>query len=91
MATASAAGWQKPWITTGQNTLQPVYAATRREYQGVIVLMLWAAAEITGYQDGRWATFKQGQQIGAQVRLGEKKTPVVFYKELQLRGGGFAW
>ena len=34
-------------------------AATKREYRGVNVLMLWAAAEITGYQDGRWATFKQ--------------------------------
>jgi antirestriction protein ArdC len=87
MEKASAAGWQKPWITTGQNTLQPVNAATRREYRGVNVLMLWAAAEITGYQDGRWASFKQWQQIGAQVRRGEKGTPVVFYKELPRRGG----
>jgi antirestriction protein ArdC len=47
-----------------------VNAATRREYRGVNVLMLWAAAEITGYQDGRWASFKQWQQIGAQVRRG---------------------
>jgi antirestriction protein ArdC len=31
METASAEGWQKPWITTGQNTLQPVNAATRRK------------------------------------------------------------
>jgi antirestriction protein ArdC len=30
-----------------------VNAANRREYRGVNVLMLWAAAEITGYQDGR--------------------------------------
>ncbi len=59
METASAAGWQKPWITAGQNTLQQVNATTKREYRGVNVLMLWAAAEITGYQDGRWASFKQ--------------------------------
>jgi hypothetical protein len=75
---------------TGQNTLQPVNAATKREYRGVNVLMLWAAAEITGYQDGRWASFRQWQQIGAQVRRGEKGTPVVFYKELQRRGGDAA-
>ena len=87
METASAAGWQKPWITTGQNTLQPVNAATRREYRGVNVLMLWAAAEISGYKDGRWANFKQWQQIGAQVRRGEKGTAIVFDKELQRRGG----
>jgi antirestriction protein ArdC len=40
MEQASAAGWQKPWITTVQNTLQPVNAATRRDYRGVNVLML---------------------------------------------------
>jgi hypothetical protein len=56
----------------------------------VNVLMLWAAAEITSYQDGRWASFKQWQQIGAQVRRGEKGTPVVFYKELPRRGGAAA-
>jgi antirestriction protein ArdC len=90
MEKASAAGWQKPWITTGQNTLQPVNVATKREYRGVNMLMRWVAAEITGYQDGRWASFKQWQQIGAQVRRGEKGTPVVFYKELQRRGGAAA-
>ena len=90
METASAAGWQKPWITTGQNTPQPVNAATRREYRGVNVLMLWAAAEITGYKDGRWANFKQWQQIGAQVRRGEKGTAMVFDKELQRRGDAAA-
>lgn len=87
MEAASAAGWQEPWITTGNNTLQPVNAATRREYRGVNVLMLWAAAEISGYKDGRWANFKQWQQIGAQVRRGEKGTAIVFDKELQRRGG----
>jgi hypothetical protein len=51
---------------------------------------LWAAAEITGYQDGRWASFKQCQQIGAQVRWGEKGTPVVFTKTLPRRGGNAA-
>ena len=59
METASVAGWQKPWITTGQNTLQPVNAATKREYRGVNMLMLRAAAEITSYKDGRWASLEQ--------------------------------
>ncbi len=65
-------------------------AATKREYRGVDVLMLCAAAEITGYQDGRWATFKQWQQIGAQVRRGEKGTPIFFYKEVPRRGASGA-
>ncbi|WP_051017108.1 ArdC family protein [Cyanobium gracile] len=88
METASSAGRQKPWITTRQNTLQPVNAASRREYRGVNVLMLWVSAEIAGYQDGRWASFRQWQQISTQVRRGEKGTPVVFYEEMPRRGGG---
>jgi hypothetical protein len=40
--------------------------------------------EITGYQDGCWASFKHWQQIGAQVRMGEKGTPIVFWSELPL-------
>lgn len=45
-------------------------AATRQEHRGVNVLMLWASAEITGKKDGRWASFKQWQQISSQVRRG---------------------
>jgi len=81
MEKTSAASWQKPWITSGQNTLQPGYAAISLESRGVNVLMLWAAAEITGYQAGRWRSFKQWQQLGAKVCRGEKGTPVVFYSD----------
>ena len=90
MAKASAAGWQKPSIATRQNTLQPMNAGTMREYRDVNLLMLSAAAEINSHQDGRWASFRQWQQIGAQVRRGEKGTPVVFTKELPPRGGNAA-
>jgi antirestriction protein ArdC len=65
MEQASGAGCQKPWITNGQNTLQAVNAATKREHRGHERADAWASAEITGYQDGRWANFKQWQQIGA--------------------------
>ena len=34
-------------------------AATKREYRGVNMLMLRAAAEITSYKDGRWASLEQ--------------------------------
>ena len=45
-------------------------AAIRRAYRGVNVLMLWASAEITGKKNGRWASFKQWQQISSQVHRG---------------------
>lgn len=74
--------WEKPWITVGHNIMMPKNAVTNKDYNGVNVVMLWASAEMAGYTDGRWASFKQWQEKGAQVRKGEKGTPIVFYKEL---------
>lgn len=78
----------------GHNSLQPLNATTSLENRGVNVLMLWAAAAITGCQGSRWGlgrgSFKQWQQISAQVRQGEKETPVVCDKPLPRHGGGGA-
>jgi antirestriction protein ArdC len=37
-----------------------------------------------GYESHEWATFKQWQERGANVRKGEKGTPIVFYKNLHV-------
>ena len=42
--------------------------------------MLWATAQEKGYKSGTWATYKQWQELGAQVRKGEKSANVVFRK-----------
>ncbi|MHA4875765.1 ArdC-like ssDNA-binding domain-containing protein, partial [Enterococcus faecium] len=34
------------------------------------------------YQSGFWASYKQWQEMGAQVRQGERGTTIIFYKEL---------
>jgi antirestriction protein ArdC len=69
-----------PWRTSGGFPSSPINAASRRMYRGINVLVLWAAAQEKGYKSGTWATYKQWQELGAQVRKGEKSANVVFWK-----------
>jgi len=69
-----------PWHVTGSAHFVPVNAASQKPYRGVNVIALWAAAEVRGYTSGLWATYPQWQELGAQVRKGEKSSPVVFWK-----------
>ncbi|MFQ5575224.1 MAG: ArdC-like ssDNA-binding domain-containing protein, partial [Terriglobia bacterium] len=58
----------------------PTNALTGNRYRGVNVVALWAAAEVSGFTAGLWATYNQWKLRGAQVRAGEKGSIVVFYK-----------
>lgn len=78
LASVDAAGQWKPcW--QGMTSGLPVNALTGKKYRGVNVLSLW----LSGYGSNRWATFKQWQELGAQVRKGEKGTPIIFYKIIE--------
>lgn len=77
---AGAGAFRLPWHVTGRPHFRPVNAGRNRPYRGVNVLVLWAAAEAAGYDSGVWATYPQWQELGAQVRKGEKSTPVVLWK-----------
>ena len=70
------APWQKPW-RPGE-TFLPRNASTGKTYRGGNALYLAATALERGYQDPRWATFKQINDLGGHVRKGEKGTQVVF-------------
>ncbi len=70
--------WQK--VDTSNCNLTPVNVASKKAYRGVNILSLWIAAETKGYTTGLWATYKQWQELGCQVRKGEKSTLVVFWK-----------
>jgi antirestriction protein ArdC len=69
-----------PWHRWGENLAMPLNAASGRAYRGINTLLLWAAAEAGGYSSGRWATYRQWAAAGAQVRKGEKASPVLFCK-----------
>jgi len=71
-----------PWHREGPALGRPVNAFTRKPYQGVNVVALWAEAVTAGYTSGWWATYRQWQSLGAQVRRGEHGTVIVFYRRL---------
>jgi antirestriction protein ArdC len=64
------------WINPMQGLSgMPTNAITGRRYSGINIMLL-------GLSGQAWATYKQWQSIGAQVKKGEKGTPVIFYKPL---------
>lgn len=77
---AGAEDFSMPWHRWGEATGSPINGISSRPYRGINVLLLWAAAELSGFSSGRWATYKQWAGAGAQVRKGEKATAVLFWK-----------
>lgn len=77
------ASYKAPWhVPKGQSAL-PVNAATHAEYRGINVVSLWIDAQQRGYPTGLWASYRQWQQLGGQVRKGERGSLVVFYKRME--------
>lgn len=76
---AGASDFQMPWHRSGVAGL-PKNASTNARYYGINVLSLWARSALSGYASRCWATYLEWQEIGAQVRQGEKGSLVVFYK-----------
>ena len=70
-----------PWRRSGKPLWLPVNARTGNRYNGINIVSLWVAAETTGYAEPLWATYRQWQQLDAQVRKGEKASLVIFYKQ----------
>jgi antirestriction protein ArdC len=68
--------WVKPWNST---VAADKNIATGNEYQGINTLILGMAGSAAGYDCYTWGSFKQWQALGANVRKGEKGTPIVFY------------
>jgi antirestriction protein ArdC len=75
-----AGSYRMPWRTSGGFPSSPINAVTKRPYRGINVLILWALSQEKGYKTGTWATYKQWQDLGGQVRKGEKSANVVFWK-----------
>ena len=70
--------WHKPWrVTTGM----PRNLVTRKPYRGINVFLLMAM----GYESPHWLTFRQALQLGGSVKKGEKSSPVVFWKPMEVK------
>ncbi len=72
---------QMPWRRGAGPLWMPVNAESGKPYRGINVVSLWVAAEAAGFSSPIWATYKVWSQLGAQVKKGERGSPVVFYKE----------
>ena len=72
-----------PWHRFGPSIGRPTNAVTGLQYRGVNIVALWAQASMTGYGSGHWASYKQWQNVDAQVRKGEAGTIIVFFRELE--------
>lgn len=75
-----------PW-NRGGNIIRPANIESKKPYQGVNVLALWAASEERGYSSGVFGTYRQWAEQKAQVRKGERASYVVFYKEIDVAVG----
>lgn len=73
---AGTAPWQKPWQPGEPNSLMPMNPTTGKRYRGINAIHLMAQ----GRNDSRWMTYKQAAAASAQVRKGEKGTPVQYWK-----------
>ncbi|WP_375778906.1 ArdC family protein [Bradyrhizobium sp. ma5] len=72
--------WVQPWGTPAANAAlaMPKSAATRRQYSGINVLILWSATTERGFTGQSWLTFRQALSLGGHVRKGERGTTVVY-------------
>jgi hypothetical protein len=68
--------WIKPWHT--ENTLDK-NIHSGNEYNGINRVILG----MSGFQSNVWGSFKQWQQLGANVRKGETGTAIVFYSPVK--------
>ncbi|EEE2004522.1 DUF1738 domain-containing protein [Salmonella enterica subsp. enterica serovar Kotte] len=75
--------WVCPWIRGGQAAGLPANFTTGTAYSGINIMLLWCSAAKQGFQDSRWLTYKQAQELGGQVRKGERGTTAIFYKTLE--------
>lgn len=83
--------WRKPWDPDKSGgPAMPCNASTGQRYRGINVLTLGMSAMAFGTGDPRWATYKQAEERGWQVRKGSRGTTGYFFKRLELRDGDAA-
>ncbi len=77
--------WIRPWKTGRTIGIMPANAITGRAYSGINVPVLWIEADVHGYEQNAWLTFKQALDAGGHVKKGEKGTTVFFTKQLTVK------
>lgn len=89
IAAAIAAGagtFEMPWHRPGVSFALPKNASTDKAYRGSNILSLWIDTDEKKFEHHVWATYKQYEELGAQVRKGEKGSLIVKYGEWVPKG-----
>ncbi len=73
--------WMQPW-SGGAIPVRPL-RHNGIPYRGINTILLWDEADARGYSSPYWMTYQQAQQLGGQVRKGEKSTLVVYANVLE--------
>jgi len=74
-----AGTYRMPWVIRQDKGFSPVSIGSAKPYRGVNVLVLWSQAQSRGYASSLWGTYRQWAELGAQVRKGERGSPVVYW------------
>jgi antirestriction protein ArdC len=83
---AGAGTWRMPWHAIA-DAGQPVNALTHQPYRGGNHLVFGLVAAARGWS-GDWGTYRQWQQLGAQVRRGERATHGVKWSPVEDKATG---
>ncbi|MFD1199137.1 ArdC family protein [Brucella gallinifaecis] len=84
-AIETAGEFRLPWVSNKSGSFaRPVNVASRKPYNGVNIVSLWVSALSSEFPSNIWGTYRQWQEQGCQVRKGEKSSPVVFYKTIDI-------
>lgn len=67
--------WVKPWRINGQ---LPQNLVSKKPYRGFNALVL--SGQVSGFNSPYYLTYRQAQELGGNVKRGEKGTPIVFWK-----------
>ena len=75
--------WNRPWTyKAGNGGFCQMNLKTKKPYRGINPWLLLATAEEKGYTSPYWLSFKQANDMGGNVKAGEKSTMVIFWKFL---------
>ncbi|SDN74069.1 ArdC family protein [Ensifer sp. YR511] len=73
--------WMQPW-GAGGTPVRPM-RHNGVAYRGINTVLLWMTAAERGYSSRYWMTFRQAQELGGNVRKGEKSTLVVYANAIE--------
>ncbi len=75
--------WEKGWRNS--NSGVPVNAVSMKPYRGINRWMTLITQKAMGYDDPRWLTYRQAEDLGGHVRKDEKSTTIIFWKRVPFR------